>query len=108
MSEQLNISKIITLKKEFLMKIHAHELLAEIKGISVDDSEYIEMWKNTPEISEHSFGGAYATQFTSVEQYISFNAALEKVLIKNKIDVAHKNPLLYNIVFRCRLPKAKS
>lgn len=81
------------------MKIHAHELLAEIKGIRVDDPDYIEMWKNTPDISEHSFGGAYGTQFTSVEQYVSFNAAFEKVLIKNKIDSAHKNPLLYMISF---------
>lgn len=99
MSEQLNISKIITLKKEFLMKIHAHELLAEIKGISVDDPDYIEMWKNTPDISEYHFGGAYGTQFASVEQCVSFNTAFEKVLIKNKIDAAHKNPLLYIISF---------
>jgi hypothetical protein len=99
MSNQQYLSEVITLKKEFLMKIHAHELLAEIKGIRFDDPDYIEMWKNTPDISEHSFGGAYGTQFTSVEQYVSFNAAFEKVLIKNKIDTAHKNPLLYMISF---------
>lgn len=99
MSEQLYVSKIITLEKEFLMEIHSHELLAQIHGISNDPEAYKEMWKNTPDISEHSFGGAYGTQFTSVEQYISFNAAFEKVLIKNKIDSAHKNPLLYLISF---------
>jgi hypothetical protein len=99
MSDQLYVSQIITLKKEFLMKIHAHELLAEIKGINIDNPDYIEMWKNTPEISEHSFGGAYGTQFTSIEQYVSFSAAFEKVLIKNKIDAVHENPLLYIISF---------
>jgi hypothetical protein len=99
MSEQLFVSKRLSLKKEFLMNIHAHELLAQIKGINIDDLGYIEMWKNTPEVSDHRFGGAYGTQFTTVEQYLSFDAAFESVLLKNKIDLAHRNPLLYLISF---------
>jgi hypothetical protein len=99
MSDQLYITKKISLKKDFLMDVHSHELLSEIKGIRSNDPAYIEMWKNTPEISEHGFGGLYRTQFTSVEDIISFENAFDNALTKHSISDKHRNPLLYLISF---------
>lgn len=99
MSDELHFTKVITLRKDFLIKIHSHELLTQIKGISDDKSAFEDLWKDIPEISSYSFGGVNGKQFTSLDQYISFDKAFDNALVKHKINNIHKNPLLYLIGF---------
>jgi len=99
MSEQLYVSQKINLQKDFLMRIHSHELLTQINGLIYDDTIYKKMWENHPEIIEHSFGGLYGTQFLTVDEYLSFSNAFDNALVKHNIDIKYKSNLLYLISF---------
>jgi hypothetical protein len=97
MSEQLYVSQKINLQKDFLMRIHSHELLTQINGLSYDDGIYKKMWENHPNIIEHRFGGLYGTQFLTVDDYLSFSNAFDSALVKHNIAIKYKSNLLYLI-----------
>lgn len=90
----------IKLSKDFMMKVHAHPLLADIKGSSVDDPFYISMWAKQPDIVDFSFGGWNGNQFNSSEDIVGFRSAFKNILENNKIDSIHEAPLLYFAAFQ--------
>jgi hypothetical protein len=89
----------IKLSKEFMMKVHAHPLVAEIEGLSFDDPFYQSMWQNQPQTIKHNFSGLNYEQFQSGEEIVDFLQVFSQVLTRHKIDSSHRNNLLYLIEF---------
>ncbi|QXV66093.1 hypothetical protein INP83_03080 [Mucilaginibacter sp. 21P] len=99
MSETEYIAQEITVTKQFLMRTYIHPLLAPMPGTTINDEFYLSMWKNQAEIQQHKFGGLYGQQFTNVEQLTSFNEALFLLFAKHKVNLIHKDELLYLVRF---------
>lgn len=95
----MNYTIPLKLSKDFMMKVHAHPLLAEIKGLSVDDLFYQSMWEKESNLIELSFGGLFRNQFNTLEELKDFLNAFDQLVSKHNIDKSHRDHLLYLIEF---------
>lgn len=91
-----------------MMKVHAHPLLAEIKGSSVDDPFYQSTWKNLPSMIEFNFGGWNRNQFKSPADVEDFRSAFQSLLKRSNIDSGHEGSLLYISAFQYLDPEKQS
>lgn len=98
----------IKLSKEFMMKVHAHPLLSEIKGLSFNDPLFQSMWKSKPEIIEFNFGGWNRNQFKGPADAEDFRSAFQNLLKRSNIDSGHEGPLLYISAFQYLDPEKQS
>jgi hypothetical protein len=104
----MNYSIPIKLSKDFMMKVHAHPLLAEIKGSSVDDPFYQSTWKKKPETIQFNFGGWNRNQFKGPADAEDFRSAFQNLLKRSNIDSGHEEPLLYISAFQYLDPEKQS
>jgi len=91
MSEQQYYYIQLNLSNTFLKWAYGHRL--------VDGDIAKQFWKDKQAPHTVAFGGLNSTQFTSLAEIQSFNEAFDNLLAKHDINVKHKHPLKYFMIF---------
>jgi hypothetical protein len=96
----MNYSIPIKFSKQFMMKLHAHPLVADVRGSSFDDPSYQAMWVKQPDTVDFNFSGWNRNQFKNSLEAKGFNQSFKDLLERSNIDLNHLGPLLYISTFQ--------